>query len=90
MVDQVGDVSEQTLARAQNAAAATEQQTASITEVTRNIRSLSGRASDLRDLVDQFEIEDETTTASVSDPATDGDDRTVTEFDDPASVADDD
>jgi len=73
MVDQVGDVSEQTLARAQNAAAATEQQTASITEVTRNIRSLSGRASDLRDLVDQFEVEGEATAASVADPATDGD-----------------
>lgn len=74
MVDQVGDVSEQTLARAQNAAAATEQQTASITEVTTNIRSLSTQATELRDLVDQFEVEGEATVASVADPATDGDD----------------
>ena len=56
MVDEVGSISEETASQAESAAAAAEEQTASINEVTDNIESLSGQATDLRDLLDQFDV----------------------------------
>ncbi|MBV0924181.1 methyl-accepting chemotaxis protein [Halomicroarcula limicola] len=57
MVDEVGSISEETASQAENVAAATEQQTATINEVTTSIESLSGQATDLRDLLTQFDVE---------------------------------
>ncbi|WP_135305349.1 methyl-accepting chemotaxis protein [Haloarcula amylovorans] len=57
MVDEVGSISEETASQAENVAAATEQQTATINEVTTSIESLSGQATDLRDLLAQFDVE---------------------------------
>lgn len=56
MLDEVGTISERTATQAGDAAAAAEQQTASLTNVTDGIESLSGRATELRDLLDTFEV----------------------------------
>ncbi|MBX0295393.1 methyl-accepting chemotaxis protein [Haloarcula nitratireducens] len=57
VVDEVGSISEETASQAENVAAAAEQQTATINEVTTSIESLSGKATDLRDLLAQFDVE---------------------------------
>ena len=75
MVDEVGSISEETAAQAESAAAAAEEQAASLTEVTERIDSLSDRATDLRSLVDGFDIDGDGSAfegASGTVPATDG------------------
>ncbi len=56
MVDEVRSISEQTTRETEDVAAAAEEQTASITQVTENIESLSAQATDLRRLLDEFEV----------------------------------
>ncbi|AJF26896.1 chemotaxis protein [Haloarcula sp. CBA1115] len=58
MAEEVGSISEETSAEAENVAASAEEQTASITEVTEKIQSLSSQATDLKELIDQFETGD--------------------------------
>ncbi|WP_424003475.1 methyl-accepting chemotaxis protein [Haloarcula salina] len=58
MAEEVGSISEETSSEAENVAASAEEQTASITEVTEKIQSLSSQATDLKELVDQFETDD--------------------------------
>ncbi|WP_254273264.1 methyl-accepting chemotaxis protein [Haloarcula marina] len=57
MVDEVGSISEETASQAESVAAAAEQQTATINEVTTSIESLSGQATNLRELLTQFDVQ---------------------------------
>ncbi|GGN98304.1 methyl-accepting chemotaxis protein [Haloarcula pellucida] len=57
MVDEVGSISEETASQAEDVAAAAEEQTATINEVTTSIESLSAQATDLRELLTQFDVE---------------------------------
>ncbi|MBX0323000.1 methyl-accepting chemotaxis protein [Halomicroarcula sp. F13] len=57
MVDEVGSISEATASQAESVAAAAEEQTATIDEVTTSIQSLSAQATDLRELLTQFDVE---------------------------------
>jgi len=57
VVDEVSSISQETAAQANTVSAAANEQTTSISEVTDEIQSLSGRASNLRDLLDQFDTE---------------------------------
>ena len=57
MVEEVEAISEQTSTEASNASAAAEEQTSSLTEVTRRVEELNGRASRLQDLLDEFTLE---------------------------------
>jgi len=59
VVDEVSSISQETAAQANTVSAAANEQTTSIAEVTDEIQSLSGRASNLRDLLDQFETRDD-------------------------------
>jgi len=57
MVDEVGTISEESASQAEGVAAAAEEQTATINEVTGGIESLSDQASDLSELLAQFDVE---------------------------------
>ncbi|MFB6223270.1 MAG: methyl-accepting chemotaxis protein [Haloarcula sp.] len=57
MAEEVGSISEETSAESENVAASAEEQTASITEVTEKIQSLSSEATELKDLINQFETD---------------------------------
>jgi len=57
VVDEVSSISQETAAQANTVSAAANEQTNSIVEVTENIQSLSGRASNLRELLDQFDTQ---------------------------------
>jgi len=61
MAEEVGSISEETSTQSENVAASAEEQAASISEVTNSIQSLSSQASDLKDLVDQFDTAAEST-----------------------------
>jgi hypothetical protein len=56
MVDDVSSVSEETASEASTVSAATEEQTASINEVTQNVQTVSESAQSLRELVTQFDV----------------------------------
>ena len=62
MVDEVSSVSEETAAEASNVSAASEEQSSSLTSVSENVQSVAGLADDLEDLVDEFEVSDDTDT----------------------------
>ncbi len=64
MVDEVSSVSEETAAEASNVSAASEEQSSSLTSVSENVRSVAGLADDLEELVDEFEVTDDTADAS--------------------------
>jgi len=55
-VDQVGSISEQNAGQARSVAAAAQQQTSATSEVTQSIDSLSTQATDLLELLDQFDV----------------------------------
>ncbi|MFC6973508.1 methyl-accepting chemotaxis protein [Halomicroarcula sp. GCM10025709] len=55
MVEEVGEVSDRTSQEAESAAAATEEQTATITEVSNDIEGVAGRTDDLMALLSTFE-----------------------------------
>jgi len=57
VVDEVSSISQETAAQANTVSAAASEQTTSMAEVTDEIQSLSGRASNLRELLDQFDTE---------------------------------
>ncbi|MFB6189648.1 MAG: methyl-accepting chemotaxis protein [Halapricum sp.] len=59
MIDEVSSVAEQTAAEASNVSAATEEQASSVTGVSDNAQTLTQKAEELRDLVEQFETDDE-------------------------------
>ena len=81
MIDEVGSISEETASQAEGVAAAAQQQTASLNEVTQGIGSLSDQATDLRDLLADFEAEADA--AAVATDASDADGTAI----DPADVA---
>lgn len=56
MVDEVTEISERTTTEARNVATATEKQASSIEEVSANVESLAGRADELRDLLEEFDV----------------------------------
>ncbi|ELZ84863.1 transducer protein Htr39 [Haloferax gibbonsii ATCC 33959] len=56
--DSVSSVSEETTSETATVSAATEEQTAAINEVTRNIRQVSKSAESLKDLVGRFDVGD--------------------------------
>jgi len=60
MVDEVSSVSEETAAEASNVSAASEEQSSSLTSVSENVQSVAGLADDLAELVDEFEVSDDT------------------------------
>ncbi|MBO4246256.1 methyl-accepting chemotaxis protein [Halomicrobium sp. IBSBa] len=66
MAEEVGSISEETSSESENVAASAEEQAASISEVTSSIQSLSSQASDLKELVNQFDTDAESTTGEVS------------------------
>jgi len=55
MVDQVGSISEQNATQAESVSATAQQQTTATIEVTESIESLSSKAADLLELLDQFD-----------------------------------
>jgi len=55
MAEEVGSISEETSSQSENVAASAQEQAASISEVTTSIQSLSSQASDLKQMVDQFD-----------------------------------
>ena len=57
MVDEIAEISQQTAGESENVAAAAEQQTATVSEVTRRTHTLSERSDDLRSLLDEFDVE---------------------------------
>ncbi|MFB6299773.1 MAG: methyl-accepting chemotaxis protein [Halobacteriales archaeon] len=59
MIDEVADISNETVEEAEGAAAATQQQTASIDEVTDEVSALAEQADSLRELLRQFTIDQE-------------------------------
>jgi methyl-accepting chemotaxis protein len=61
MVDEVSSVSQQTAAEASNVSAATEEQTASLSEVANNVQQMSKLAETLHNQVSKFEIQDGST-----------------------------
>ncbi|MFU1779749.1 methyl-accepting chemotaxis protein [Haloarcula japonica] len=77
MIDEVGTISEESASQAEGVAAAAEEQTATINEVTGGIESLSDQASDLSELLAQFDVESHS-------------DTDVYEHDVPDTAADDD
>ncbi|WP_396610538.1 methyl-accepting chemotaxis protein [Haloferax sp. S1W] len=58
MVDEVSSVSEETTSQTATVSATTEEQSAAINEVRRNIEDVSQSAQSLRDLVDEFDVDD--------------------------------
>ncbi|SEK34758.1 methyl-accepting chemotaxis protein [Haloferax larsenii] len=58
MVDEVSSVSEETTSQTATVSAAAEEQSAAINEVRRNVEEVSQFAESLRDLVDQFDVDD--------------------------------
>ncbi|MBP1922396.1 methyl-accepting chemotaxis protein [Halorubrum alkaliphilum] len=56
MVDDVATVSRRTTTEAENAAAAAEEQTATVSEVTRRIHTLSDQSDELSAALDEFEV----------------------------------
>jgi methyl-accepting chemotaxis protein len=58
MVDEVASVSEETAAEASSVSAATEEQTASLTDVAESVENLSRIADDLRENMEQFDVDD--------------------------------
>ena len=72
MVDEVSDLSEDTAGEATNVSSASEEQAASINEVAQNVDEMADLAGDLDDLVDEFEVSDDSATDG-SDSATDDD-----------------
>lgn len=67
MVDEVTEKSQQTEAEAQQVAAAAQEQTSAITQVTNGTESLSEEAHELKEMLDTFEVVEETESGSVSD-----------------------
>jgi len=59
MTDEIGTASERTNEETEDVAAAAEEQTSSIDEVTTQILDLSEQATDLRSLLDEFEVRNE-------------------------------
>jgi len=64
MMDEVGSISEETASQAENVSAAAEEQTASITQVSSRIQSLAEQSTELRDVIDRFEVEGDSDTAT--------------------------
>jgi len=60
MAEDVAAISEETTAEAGEVAAAAEQQTASLVGVSDTVSALSEQAADLEELLEQFDVEDET------------------------------
>jgi len=56
MVDQIGSISERNASQAGNVSAAAQQQTATTIEVSESIESLSSQATDLLELLEQFDV----------------------------------
>jgi methyl-accepting chemotaxis protein len=67
-IDEVASISRETRDEAENAAAAAEQQTASIAEITRDVKSLADRAHGLQTALSQFDLPD-SLSASVEETA---------------------
>jgi|APHM01.1.fsa_nt_gi hypothetical protein len=61
MVEDANDVSERTARDAESVAAAAEEQTASVSEVDEDIRTLAERAASLNDSLEQFTIDGDST-----------------------------
>jgi methyl-accepting chemotaxis protein len=57
LVDEVAEISERTATEAETVAAAAQEQTASLSEVTGNVRSLSDRADELEALLGRFDVD---------------------------------
>ncbi|GCF13498.1 hypothetical protein Harman_14330 [Haloarcula mannanilytica] len=72
MVDEVSSVSEETAAEASNVSAASEEQSSSLTSVSENVQSVAGLADDLEELVDEFEVSDDTDTTELESLDIDG------------------
>jgi len=72
MVDEVSSVSEETAAEASNVSAASEEQSSSLTSVSENVRSVAGLADDLEELVDEFEVSNDTDTNELESLNMDG------------------
>ena len=67
--DSAATISEETTAEAQNVSAAAEEQTASLSEVSTGVQELSNHARDLQARLDQFEVGDDVTGVSSSEPS---------------------
>ncbi|MCF2208614.1 methyl-accepting chemotaxis protein, partial [Halobacterium salinarum] len=67
-VDDIATISQATADRAENVSAASEEQTASITEVTSSLQSLAAQADTLEDRLNEFRTE---TTGTAHGEATD-------------------
>ncbi|UPV72768.1 methyl-accepting chemotaxis protein [Halorussus limi] len=59
MVDEVSSVSQQTAAEASSVSSATQEQTAAINDVSRNVETVSDSADALKELVDEFDVDDD-------------------------------
>lgn len=57
MVDEVAEVSEATSEEAESVAAATEEQTTTITEVSESVSQVAARTDELGELLAQFDVE---------------------------------
>ena len=59
MVEKVGGSSQETVEIAENVSAAAQQQASSITEIANRIRKLSQESAELREYIEQFELQDD-------------------------------
>ncbi|RDZ31990.1 chemotaxis protein, partial [Haloferax sp. Atlit-24N] len=64
MTDEIAGISEETTAEAQNVSAAAEQQTAALDGVNQDVRELSTNVNHLDELLDAFEVGDESDVSS--------------------------
>ena len=72
MVDEIAAVSRQTATESENVAAAAEEQTATVSEVTRRVHALSDQSDELRATLDGFEVPNASEVPDAGDPCATG------------------